>query len=216
MGKSVGIAFLAILAWEVQSAQAQEPAAPQGPVSYWKFDEATGTTANNSVTGAPNGTHQGGVTISTNVPPLITYPNTHSLAFDGTSGVVNVPNFGTFTAMSVSVWIYRTGTSGGRQSIVSFKETGGGFVLCLNETNPTEYSRIWLNQGGWQNKENTTAIPLNTWVHLAATYASGALKLYVGGVEQTPQGAITGNMTEPNAATGIGARNSLDQHWFPG
>jgi hypothetical protein len=216
MGKRVGIAFLAILAWQVRTAQAQEPAAPQGPVSYWKFDEATGTTASNSVVGAPDGTHQGGVTISTNVPPLITYPNTHSLVFDGTSGVVNVPNFGTFTAMSVSVWIYRTGTSGGRQSIVSFKETGGGFVLCLNETNPTEYSRIWLNQGGWQNKENATAIPLNSWVHLAATYASGALKLYVGGVEQTPQSAVTGNMTQPNAATGIGARNSLDQNWFPG
>src|SRR5205085_6504692 len=116
------LAALAILAWEVRTAAAQEPAAPQGPVSYWKFDEPAGTTAANSVAGAPNGTHQGGVVISTNVPPLITFPNTHSLAFNGTDAVVNVPNFGAFTSMSVSLWIYRTGSTGGRQSIVSYKE----------------------------------------------------------------------------------------------
>ncbi len=216
MGKRSGVVFVAILAVAVRTVEAQEPAAPQGPVSYWKFDELTGTTAANSVAGAPNGTHQGGVVISTNVPPLITYPNARSLAFNGTNAVLNVPNFGTFTSMSVSLWIYRTGSTGGRQSILSYKETGGGFVLCLNENGSSEFSRIWLNQGGWQNKENATAVPLNTWVHLAATYASGALKLYVNGTEQLPQGTITGNMTQPNAATGIGARNSLDQHWFPG
>jgi len=185
-------------------------------VAYWKFDEASGTTAGNSVAGAPSGTHQGGVTISTNVPPT-SYANPHSLNFNGTNAVVNVPNFGTFTAMSVACWVNRTGAGvGGRQSIVSYKETGGGFVLCANEGGGLEYSRIWLNQGGWQNKENTTALPLNTWTHLAATYNNTNLRLYVNGIEVTPAGAFTGNMTQPNAATGIGARNSLDQHWFPG
>ena len=48
-------------------AEAQEPGAPNGPVSYWKFDEGSGTTAGNTVVGAPSGTHQGGVTISSNI-----------------------------------------------------------------------------------------------------------------------------------------------------
>lgn len=216
MGKRAGVAFLIILAGGMKIAAAQEPAAPQGPVSYWKFDETSGTNAANNVPGGPAGTLQSGVGFSTDVPPT-SYPNPGSFTFNGTTGgVVSVPNFGTFTSMSVSVWAKRTGTTGGRQSIVSYKETGGGFVLSVNEANPNEYSRIWLNQGGWQYKENTTALTLNAWVHLCATYASGNLRLYIGGIEVAPSNAITGNMTQPNAVTGIGARNSLDQHYFPG
>jgi fibronectin type 3 domain-containing protein len=207
---------LAAAASQSRIAGAQEPAAPQGPVSYWKFDESSGTTAANAVGAAPAGTYQGGVTPSTNVPPAITYPDSHSLAFNGTDAVVNVPNFGTFTATSVSVWIYRTGSTGGRQSILSFKESGsGGFVLCLNETG-AEYPRIYLNQGGWQYKENGVAIPLTTWTHLAATYDNANLRLYINGQEAAPAATVSGNMTEPTAPTGIGARSSLDQHWFPG
>jgi hypothetical protein len=219
MGRRLGASILFAIAGStalVQAAWAQEPLAPQGPVSYWKFDEASGSTAGNAVTGAPSGSYQGGVSISSNVPPAITYPDLHSLSFNGTDAVLNVPNFGTFTAMSVSVWIYRTGSTGARQSVISFKETAGGFVLSLNENGSSEYPRIWLNQGSWQYKENPVAIPLNAWTHVAATYDNTNLRLYINGVESAPATTLSGNMTEPSALTGIGARNSLDQHWYPG
>jgi hypothetical protein len=213
-GKATGAFIFIVLG--ASMAAAQEPAAPQGPVSYWKFDETTGTTTTNNVTGGPTGTHQGGVTIvTTGLPPAISYKNTACRSFNGTNAVIQVPNFGSFPNMSVSTWIYRTGGPGSRQSIVSYKETGGGFVLSLNESNPNEYPRIWLNQGGWQNKEQGVAIPLNTWTHLAATYDATTLTLYRDGVS-VATGAIAGNMTNPTANTGIGARNSWDQHWFQG
>jgi hypothetical protein len=215
MGGKASGAFIFILLGASMAA-AQEPAAPQGPVSYWKFDETSGTTTANNVSGGPIGTHQGGVTIvTTGLPPLISYKNTACRSFNGTNAVIQVGNFGSFTNMSVSTWIYRTGGPASRQSIVSYKESGGGFVLSLNESNPSEYPRIWLNQGGWQNKEQGVAIPLNTWIHLAATYDAATLTLYRDGV-QVATGAIAGNMTSPTANTGIGARNSWDQHWFQG
>jgi hypothetical protein len=207
---------LALTAWQAGNAAAQEPAAPQGPVSYWKFEEGTGTATANAVAGAPGGTLQGGASFSPMVPPAITYPDKYSLSCNGTNAVVNVPNFGSFTAMSVSVWIYRSGSTGARQSVLSFKETGGGFVLSLNENGSSEFPRIWLNQGGWQYKEDSVAIPLNTWTHVAATYDNSNLRLYINGTEAAPATALTGNMTEPSAVIGIGARNSLDQHWYPG
>lgn len=223
MGKRLGVPFLRIvglLALLGRSAAAQEPAAPQGPVSYWKFDETSGTTAANSVAGAPAGTHRAGAqqpTIqTTNLPPLISYPNAALLSFDGVDDGVDVPNFGNFTAFSVSVWINRTGAGpGGRQSIVSFKENGGGgFVLCINETS-NGLPRIFIHQGNWLFEEDTVAIGLNTWVHLAATYQSGNLRLYVNGLE-VEAGTQTGNLTIANSNTGIGARNTFDMHRFLG
>lgn len=199
---------------------AQEPAAPAGPVSYWKFDETSGTTAANSVGGAPGGTYQGGIVQSTTLPPLITFPNVRSLGFNGTDSRLNVANFGTFTTASVAVWINRAATpaTGVRQTVVSYKEAGGGgFVLSLNESASSGFPRIFFNVGGsgWQFRENPVAVPTDVWTHLAGTFDGTNIRLYVNGVESSPATAVAGAMTTPNATTGIGSRTT-DVWWYPG
>lgn len=199
----------------------QEPAPSTGPTSYWKLDETAAGSAANQVAGAPAGTPQGGPTVSTIVAPLSYNSNIgatpRSLLFDGANDVLNVANFGTFNRFTVSAWVRRTGTTGTRQSIVSYKESSvGGFVLSLNEGNNGHFPRLWVHIGGnWLNAEQALAVPADTWVHLAGVYNGSNILLYRDGT-QVASTAITGNMTTGSGPIGIGARSSFDQHWFPG
>ena len=208
--------------WLLLGVLAQEPAAPTGPASYWRFDETTAGTAANQVAGAPTGAPQGGPTVSALVPALSYNSDIgatpRSLSFDGTNDVVNVANFGTFNRATVSVWIRRVaGGPTGRQTVVSYKEsTVGGFVLSLNETNGTFYPRLFVHvSSAWPHAEQAVAIPVDTWVHLAGVYNGTNILLYRDGV-QVASTAVAGNMTTGSGPIGIGARSSFDQHWFPG
>jgi len=221
-----GIAFIGMLivgaaAARSQTLAAQEPLAPTGPVSYWKFDEAAGgTTAANSVTGMPAATYVGAITVSNSAPPVITFPDPHSISANGSSAALSVPNFGSFPLMSVSAWVQRTGTTGSRQSIVSYKEGNGvnqGFVLCMNENGSSEYPRIFVQvNGGWQYTEATAAVPQGVWTHLVGTYDGTNITLYMDGAQVAQTGA-SGSMTNTGSqTTGIGVRASLDTNWVPG
>lgn len=198
----------------------QEPAAPQGPAAYFKFDELnTGGTAANSA-GGPTGTYVGPPTVSSTVnQPPITYPNLRSLNFNGTSQAVTVGDFGAFTNTTVAVWVNRSGTTATRQSIVSYKEGNGvncGFVLCLNEAGNTNYPRMWVQvNGGWVNAEAATAVAQGAWTHLAGSYDGSNIRLYVNGT-QTAITAAAGAMTNGTQNCVIGARADAAQHWYPG
>lgn len=200
---------------------AQEPAAPIGPAAYWKHDETTAGTTANQVTGSPTGAPQGGPTVSALVPALSYNSNPlatpRSLLFDGTNDVVNVANFGTFNRATVSAWIRRTGPSAARQTIVSYKEsTVGGFVLCLNNDGVNFYPRFFTHvSGNWPAAEQLTAIPQDTWIHLAGVYDGAEILLYRDGLE-VASFAVAGDMTTGVGPIGIGARSSSDVHWFPG
>jgi hypothetical protein len=202
------------------AARAQEPPAPQGPEAYWKFDETSGTTATDSVTGlVGNYTGTPTQTASSPVPP-ITYPDPECLGFNGINQCVTIPSFGSFTNMSVSVWVNRSGTTGTRQSIVSYKEGNGvnqGFVLCLNENGSSEYPRIYVQvNGSWMNAEQAVAVPQGTWTHLVGTYDGSTIQLYVNGTlaaTTAAAGAMTNGGTQ-NCV--IGARADSSLYPYPG
>src|SRR2546428_14897 len=110
MGVAMHLFMIAGMLW----ASVQEPPAPQGPAGYWKLDEAT--TAGQAVdsVGGVNGTYVGPPTVTATVPPANTFPDLKALSFNGTSQAVTIPNFGSFTSMTVSVWVNRSGTTGTR------------------------------------------------------------------------------------------------------
>ncbi|MBI3856740.1 MAG: hypothetical protein HY293_13715 [Planctomycetes bacterium] len=199
----------------------QEPAAPQGPAAYYKLDEAnTAGTAADSVAGGVAGAYVGPPTVSTAVNTVNTYPNPRCLSFSGSGQCVNIGNFGSFTNFTVSTWVNRSATAGGRQSIVSYKEGNGvnmGFVLCLNESGTTEYPRIWVMvNGAWLNAEQAVAVPQGAWTHLAASYDGANITLYVNGL-QAAQTAAPGAMTNSGVQNCvIGARADYTSNFFPG
>ncbi len=202
---------------------AQEPAVPTGPISYWKLDETSGTAAANVIAGSPVANYKTGAfpvpsatvaPLSYNTDPGVT---ARSLQFNGSSQGLTVQDFaGGLNAYTVSVWIQRTGSTGTRQSIVSFKETGGGFVLSLNEDGTNFRPRIWSNiAGAWRNAEEAFTLPTGAWIHLAATFDGTNLRLYRG-LNAPTSVVFAGALGGGTASTGIGMRNSNDQHYFPG
>jgi hypothetical protein len=65
-----------------------------------------------------------------------------------------------------------------------------------------------------QSVAATTALPVNTWTHLAVTYGGGFMRFFVNGVQVT-QVAQTGNLTASNNPLRLGG-NSLWGEFFAG
>ncbi|MCF7907604.1 MAG: LamG domain-containing protein [Candidatus Omnitrophica bacterium] len=183
--------------------------AGDGLVAYYPFDGNT-----SDLSGAGNdGTPQNGAS-------FVAGKVNQAVSLDGNNDYVSVNNFGSFATMTVSAWIYRTSATATRESIVSYKEGDGvsqGFVLCLNENGSSQYPRIYVQVNGvWRAVEQAVAIPLNTWVHLAASYDGSSIVLYRNGA-QVASGNYAGSMTNTGSqTTGIGTRASLNTHYFPG
>jgi hypothetical protein len=136
--------------------------------------------------------------------------------FDGVDDRVEIPNFGSFTRVSVQAWVYREGATNTRESLISYKELGCGFVFSLNEDGAGQRPRLWVNvNGGWQFAEGTQPLPFGRWTHLAGTYDGQEIRLYVGGVLAVATPAA-GNMTQCNQKTALGSRSRFDQHFFLG
>ncbi len=79
-----------------------------GLVSYWPFDDGTGSTATNSITAILDGSLNGGASWSTDVAPLLD-PNPYAIALDGSTGFVEIPDddaidFDTNQDFTVAFW----------------------------------------------------------------------------------------------------------------
>lgn len=190
---------------------------------WWKFNECSGTAADSSGNGN-TGTLINGATWNTSgrMGCGVGYS-------PATEANVSVANFGTFNIFGVSAWIYRNGSTSAtsdRQSVVSYKEGDGancGFVLAVNDefVNPVDsnlqYPIIFVQVNGvWQWAQQTTAIPLNTWTHLAAVYNGTHIFLYRNGALVATT-AANGTMTQCTQGVSIGNRAPGNlNHRFPG
>ncbi|MBI2010364.1 MAG: LamG domain-containing protein, partial [Candidatus Chisholmbacteria bacterium] len=158
-----------------------------GPVGYWKMDENTGTSANDSSTSGNGGTTTG----ETWVPGK--YGS--SLSFNATtSRYVTLPSSSVYNSslQSVSLWVYLN-----RQ----VANTGGTEFWTFVTTAPSDESKGWAIQywdnnvacGGnkclsgrkWTPEVTPTVtytIPVQTWTHLEATWDGTNVYMYVNGV----------------------------------
>jgi parallel beta-helix repeat protein len=156
-------------------------------VSWWKFDEGSGTIAYDSA-GSNNGTIAGN-------PAWVTgHTGAYALDFDGTGDYVNVGNDSSLgvDAFTISAWVYREQSGKDWQTIVD-KSGGssshGGYALY---TNADDKVQVALLDGAAPSPSFRTdySFPANTWVHVAATFnggtvSSGDIKVYFNAVEQT-------------------------------
>lgn len=168
---------------------------PDEMVSYWKFDEGSGSNASDSV-GISNGNIQGAVTWSTG-----DYMVNGALSFDGTSNYVEVPNnpsvYPSLEALSISAWIKyypkpSTGCPNGdecRWSIVSNYWIGSSsFILFIGGHKELGLSLSFADGDGC-NRSVTTSLDYYKWYHVAGVYdqtdpLGEGIILYIDGVRQ--------------------------------
>src|SRR5262249_58894639 len=92
------------------------------------------------------------------------------------------------------------------------KEQVGDFVYVLYAGSPSNQPNVYLWAGSEQGIAGASSLPLNTWSHLAATYSSGALRLYVNG-SQVASGTGTGNINTSTGALRIGGNNIWGEYF---
>ncbi|HWM10798.1 MAG TPA: LamG-like jellyroll fold domain-containing protein, partial [Solirubrobacteraceae bacterium] len=138
-----------------------------------------------------------------------------ALSFNGSSSWVTVPDSASLdltTGMTLEAWVNPTTLGGGWRTTI-FKHSPNGMVYSLyghNGSRPTGQ----VNIGGEQNAVGSSALPINTWTHLAVTYDGSTLRLYVNG-SQVASRAQTGAIPVSSGVLRIGG-NSIWTEYYAG
>lgn len=184
-----------------------------GPVGYWKFDEATSTSAfdsssngNTGSMGAALGWTQG------KYGKGINFPSSSGTCVNVGTGT----NIGNLTSLTISAWINpRTeGSDSGVGRIVG-KDPGYSFLVGdtapINTTNGLTFTKGYsTTELKVQSSDNVWTA--NTWQYVTVTWtggttASSSVKMYVNGVEtsyQTQQDAV-GSVSADSNGLALGA-----------
>ncbi len=190
------------------------PASAQsaGLVAAYSFDEGGGTTAaDNSGTGN-NGTLINGATWST------TAKFGAAASFDGSNDRIDVPDSSSLdlaSGMTLEAWVRPTANSSYRT--VLLKEVTGELAYALYAADSDHGGRSsgWIRIGNVSRfTDGTSALPLNTYSHIAVTYNGSSLVFYVNGVA-TRSTAVTGNIQTSTMPLRIGG-NTIWGEYFQG
>jgi hypothetical protein len=209
----LGIAMTAVLWANLASAAYQDEVLADNPVAYYRFEETSGTTANDSTANSNDGTYQNGV--------LLNQPGASQLGraagFDGASQYVATPRTvaGDFT---LEAWI-NTSASG----LTGSNAYEGNGILWSDVGGPAnDFAMAMLNNGlsfftGNPDATVTGATAINdgAWHHLVATRTqNGTVEIFVDGVSQGTT-TTNNNLLDSNPEIMIGA-NVLDGRYFEG
>ena len=162
-----------------------------GPSTWWKLDEDTGTTAGDSSGGANPGT-------LTNSPSWVSGPSSYGLSFNGTSSYLagTSPAVHTNASLTVAAWVNLTSTSG----------SNDGAAVSQGGTNTFAYALVWdqvSSKWAFEMTNSDVSSPTvvkqyssamattGVWTHLVGVYDTSVNKtyLYVNGI-------VIGNATK--------------------
>jgi hypothetical protein len=179
-----------------------------GLVAAWGFNEGTGTTTRDASANGNTGTLVNGPTWSTG-------KTGGALLFDGSNDRVRVSDSNSLdlkTAATFEAWIFPTAAPSGWRTILQkevdayfFTASGGG-----NGDRPT--SGGTFNGACCTFVSSTSALPANTWTHVAATYDGTRIRFYVGGVLVASQ-AAAGSYQVNTSPLWIGGNAVYGEHF---
>ncbi len=211
----------------VVSLGAPPPPAPAGLVLALGFNEASGTTVNDSSPSPKNGTIRGAVRAAGKSG----FGN--ALRFDGVDDWVTIADttaskLDLTNGMTLEAWVNPTTMSGWETILMKERGiTGEGLLsyalyahdgapLAGGQARPSGYVRVNPVASTTDTAvRGTAALTLNTWTHIAVTYDGANLRFYVNGVLRGTV-ARTGNIASNNGAIRIGGNNSSLQEFFRG
>ena len=189
----------------------QEPPPPitTPGISWWKFDEASGTTALDSASN--------NVGTLVNSPARVTGRFGSALQFNGINQYVNVPGSATLNVsnrFSFAFWFRPSvnfNAATGRKDIL---KKFLGYWLLFNFPNNDGRLTFVLNSGSPIVQTTTASWPSNQWQHIACTYDGATMRIFVNGVLEGSQATSVNPAANGNPLQ-IGG-NTDQGFWFPG
>jgi hypothetical protein len=182
-----------------------------GPIAYWKFDEGTGQTANDTTVNHNDGQLGSTSGSDTNDPtwtPEDRCASGKCLSFDGSDDYITMgdnldQNAKSFT---LQAWIRPNDTSTVGQRIFVKDTVTQGWALTLGDPGANQI-RFFTRETSTVSLDTGAIINANTWYHVAATYdvSSGTKRIYVNGKQVAEQTGLTGSIANNTAPLGIGA-----------
>lgn len=164
-------------------------ASQQQPVGYWKFDEGSGLTANDS-------------SLNSNVGALVNGPTwiagrvNSALNFDGVDDYVQVgvrPTLMFSNQLTLSAWIKPGASVFGAHTILNQE---GEYELAVHDG-----QIAWAIANispGWNWVFTGYVPPQGSWTHIALTYDGSTIRTYANGIQVHAQ-AGSGNIIDASA-----------------
>ncbi len=174
-----------------------------GLVAAYGFEEGTGT----SVTDASGKSNVGTVSGAT---WAAAGRFGKALNFNGGSSMVTVTDSATLdltTGMTLEAWVYPTTLSSSWTDII-FKS---GDAYFLMGTTPTSQFPDVGGSFATANAYGTSALPLNTWSHIAGSYDGTTMRFYLNGIQVSSR-AQTGAIATSTGDLSIGG-DAGGQYW---
>ena len=184
------------------------PPAPNpggGLVAAFSFDDGAGSTAQDATNYNNDGTISNATWTSGRFGG--------ALSFNGTNALVTVPSSTSLrlsAAMTLEAWVKPTTVSAQWRDVI-YKGNDNYFLEGTSDSSgrPAAGASVWS-----ANLFGTSALAVNAWTHLAATYDGAAMKLYVNGTVVS-SGARSGALEASGNPLQIGG-DSLFGQYFAG
>ena len=180
-------------------------------VSYWKFDEGTGTVASDASGNGNSGSLLNG-------PTWATGHAASAVSLDGVNDYVNIaPKIATLLNSTVAAWFKTTSTAA--EDIYSEGSSGDGTPLLRIVVNRSGVGNLGFEHRDNANLMNSIHLPVNAnngaWHHVALVRtALNAWKLYFdGALIASFMGSNPGALTVNRAAIGSLLRTSPSSYF---
>ncbi len=180
------------------------------PRAYWRFGEASGTSAADQTVFANTGAYQGSPALGQ--AGIVPVAQSTAMALDGSNDVVRVPasaSLNPTAALSLETWIRPAALPASSATLVR-KDLQ--YLLRINSGGAVIF-RLWHGGATSEVASPAGTVSTGTWSHVVATFDGTSMAIYVNGTVRATL-AVASGVDAGTAVLTLGSSSSAD--WFRG